>query len=168
MAPPVEYGNSCNHPAYCFIHDSINRLPSLFFSSIHHDESQLLFDEVVYCKESDEAYEPLTSTIEVDENCTDYPHNERSYRVEFLVFSKLLEVKVTSVERSIDVSDIKDYNEKEKPERIGLDCEILGKIKVHYPCKHPHKEEWGKEEETIVGTILDIGDGHEVYSILKK
>ncbi len=160
MTPPIENGNSCNKPTHSFIHDSIDRFLSFFFWSIYHNESELLFDEVIYRKESDEVYEPLTTTITVDKNRSDNPHNKGSYHVEFLVFSEFHSVEITSIKWPINMCNIEDDDEKEKPKRIILNSEILWEVDVHYPCKNPHKEKWGKEENRVVGARLDVGYGH--------
>jgi hypothetical protein len=66
MCPPVEDGNPGNHPAHGLVHDSVNWSSMLFFGGIDHNKPELLFDEMIYCEESDKIYEPFTTPIKVD------------------------------------------------------------------------------------------------------
>ena len=140
MCPPVQDRNSCYRPAYGLIHESVNGLSSLFFGCIDHDKSELLFDEVIYCKESNKVDEPFTTPIKVDKESSYNPKNKRGNEIELFMCMKFTGVKIASIERPIDMSYIKNDDKEEKPKWIILDSKILRKKPVHNDRKNPHKD----------------------------
>jgi hypothetical protein len=60
------------------------------------------------------------------------------------------------------MSYIKYYDEEQKPKRIVLDSEIFWEIRMHDKCKKPHKKQWGKEEERVVGCGFYERSGHNI------